>query len=230
MRASQCAQGATQPQALQKRLGAYPRRFKNTMIWPPALQVLRHRLHRRRRQSLFGGVPAQIHQRHSRRLRRPGALRQQVFEVAPGRRIFQGFERWRRGAQDDGHRRTAGADHREIARRIAKSFVLLVRGVVLLVDDDERELGQRREYRGARSDDDPRLRRCAPPARRRGVQCRSSPNAAPPPRQLKRRRKRSTSCGVKAISGTSTRAWPPAAIAAAMTRKYTSVLPLPVTP
>jgi len=36
--------------------------------------------------------------------------------------------------------------------------------------------------------------------------------------------------GVRAISGTNTKAWPPPAIAAAMTRKYTSVLPLPVTP
>ena len=49
------------------------------------------------------------------------------------------------------------AQHGEIARRIAKSFVLLVRGVVLLVDDDERELRQRREHRRARSDDDARL-------------------------------------------------------------------------
>ncbi len=47
---------------------------------------------------------------------------------------------------------------------------------------------------------------------------------------LKRRRNRSTSCGVSAISGTSTRTCPPPASAAAMTRRYTSVLPLPVTP
>ena len=48
--------------------------------------------------------------------------------------------------------------------------------------------------------------------------------------ELKRRRNRSTSCGVSAISGTSTRTCPSPASAAAMTRRYTSVLPLPVTP
>ena len=47
---------------------------------------------------------------------------------------------------------------------------------------------------------------------------------------LKRRSNRSTSCGVSAISGTSTSTWPPRANARAMTCRYTSVLPLPVTP
>src|ERR1700729_1061145 len=65
-------------------------------------------------------------------------------------------------------------------------------------------------------------------ASRRSLSVRPEWTTATP--ALKRRRKRSTSCGVRAISGTSTSAWPPPAMAAAMTRRYTSVLPLPVTP
>ena len=79
----------------------------------------------------------------------------------------------------------------------------------------------------------PMMIRAWPPCAARQASRRSfpaSPECTATTPELKRRRKRSTSCGVKAISGTSTRACPPAAIAAAMTRKYTSVLPLPVTP
>ena len=65
-------------------------------------------------------------------------------------------------------------------------------------------------------------------ASRRSVPVSAECSTATP--ALKRSRKRATSCGVKPISGTSTNAWPPAAMAAAITRKYTSVLPLPVTP
>nr|WP_238787671.1 hypothetical protein [Thiospirillum jenense] len=42
--------------------------------------------------------------------------------------------------------------------------------------------------------------------------------------------KRRCSCGVKPISGTSTSTCPPRASVVAIRRKYTSVLPLPVTP
>ena len=46
----------------------------------------------------------------------------------------------------------------------------------------------------------------------------------------KRAAKRATSCGVRAISGTSTRACSPRATTSSIARRYTSVLPLPVTP
>ena len=46
----------------------------------------------------------------------------------------------------------------------------------------------------------------------------------------KRARKRRTSWGVREISGTSTRAAPPSFRVLAMACRYTSVLPLPVTP
>ena len=52
---------------------------------------------------------------------------------------------------------SAGPDHRKVACRVAEAFVLLVRGVVFLVHDDEGKLGQGGEYRRPRADDDPRL-------------------------------------------------------------------------
>jgi len=121
------------------------------------LEVLIDGLHDGCRYPLLGCVPAQIDERHSRRSRRAGALRQQVFDVAAACGILQGFERWCGGAQDDGNIGTAGAHDGEVPRRISKTFVLLVRGVMLFVDDDKGQPGQRREHRGARSDDDARV-------------------------------------------------------------------------
>ena len=96
--------------------------------------------------------------------------------------------------------RTIGDFARVIARRLA----LLVARLVLLVDDDGAEVVERREDRRARADGDPlapfaRARATRRTARRRSSALCStailSPNTA---------RKRSTVCGVSAISGTST--------------------------
>ena len=100
---------------------------------------------------------AQIHQRQARRLRSARPLRQHVLEVAAGGGVLQGFQRRRRRPEHDGHGRRSRPDHRKIARRVAKSFVLLVRGIVLLVDDDQGETRQRAEHGGTRADDDARL-------------------------------------------------------------------------
>ena len=51
----------------------------------------------------------------------------------------------------------ASSEHGEIARRIAKPFLLLVGGVVLFVDHDQREMRHRGEHGRAGADDDPRL-------------------------------------------------------------------------
>jgi hypothetical protein len=50
-----------------------------------------------------------------------------------------GFERRRGRSQDDREAEQLRALDREVARRIANAFAGLVRGVVFLVDDDERE-------------------------------------------------------------------------------------------
>ena len=64
----------------------------------------------------------------------------------------------RRGAPVDGDRALeGGALRRDRARVVARVGLLLVRGVVLLVDDHEPETAHRREDRRACADDDPRL-------------------------------------------------------------------------
>ena len=62
------------------------------------LEMLIDGLHRRCRDALLGGMPAQIDERHARRLRRAGALRQHVLDVASAGGILQSLERWRGGA------------------------------------------------------------------------------------------------------------------------------------
>ncbi len=60
--------------------------------------------------------------------------------------------------------RVASAEDGKIARRIANAVLLLERGIVLLVDHDQADLGQWGEYREPRADDDPRLAvQCGPP-------------------------------------------------------------------
>jgi len=49
-----------------------------------------------------------------------------------------------------------GAPDGQIARRVAQPFLLLVSGIVLLVDHDDGQLRQRREYREPRAEHDPR--------------------------------------------------------------------------
>ena len=110
--------------------------------------------------------------------------------------------------------RAASGDAPGVVARVA---LVLVGGVVLLVDHDEPDVGDRREDRRARADADLRLAARAAGATRRG---------APRPRALecrtatvspKRSTKRETICGVSAISGTSTiapRPWASAAAAA----------------
>src|SRR5690606_2379043 len=57
----------------------------------------------------------------------------------------------------------------EVARRVAKAVLLLVRRVVLLVDHDQSRPHERREDRGARSDDDAGLPRSRAAPRREAL-------------------------------------------------------------
>ena len=87
--------------------------------------------------------------------------------------VLQGLERGRRRAEHDGHAGALRAQDGEVARRIAEAaLVLLERRVVFLVDDDDAEIGDRREHRRARAEHDARLAATRIGARRRGVRCR----------------------------------------------------------
>ena len=118
---------------------------------------------------------------------------------------------------------------RHVASVIAKALVLLERRVVLLVDDDQPEIGDRREQRRARADGD-----LHPPPAERLPGILALPRGETAMKHCdvisEARPKRPTSCGVSAISGTSRTAPRPSLRTSSMARRYTSVLPEPVTP
>src|SRR3546814_17166237 len=73
--------------------------------------------------------------------------------VTAGLRVVQALQRGRRAAENDLGLDVLRADDRQIARRIAKAILLLVRRIVLLVDHDQAELGAWHEARRTRADD-----------------------------------------------------------------------------
>ncbi len=75
----------------------------------------------------------------------------------PASALAQDFERRRRRGEDDGGPLDRGAQHGHVAGVVEGAVLLLVRSVVLLVDDDEPEVGEGQEQRRAGADDEPRL-------------------------------------------------------------------------
>ncbi len=67
------------------------------------------------------------------------------------------FQRRRGRTEHDDGIRHLGAHHGDVAGVVARRFFLLVRGIVFFVDDDQREIGDRGEDRGARADDHARV-------------------------------------------------------------------------
>ncbi len=104
----------------------------------------------RRRQGK-AALPAEIHDPHARH-RRPDPGRQ-LDPLEQGEALRTGSR-----AAVHGHGTLeSGALRCDGPRVVARIGLLLVRGVVLLVDDHEPEVAHRREDRRARTDDDPRL-------------------------------------------------------------------------
>src|SRR5205823_2712912 len=64
-------------------------------------------------------------------------LRQREAMIASAPRVDFGFDRRRRGRQDDRDAGEVRAHHRHVARMIVHAILLLVGSVVLLVDDDQ---------------------------------------------------------------------------------------------
>ncbi len=143
---------------------------------------------------------------------RIGTMLEEEARIAPGARVRVALERRRGAAEHDRNAEPVRAPHGGVARVIADAIVLLVRAVVLLVDDDEREPRQRARTRRAGCRGRGRPRRVPPApsssaARRRAMRCAASPCA----RCGSAAATRATSCGVRLISGTSSNACPPAA-------------------
>ena len=83
---------------------------------------------------------------------RPRNLGQPVLALT---RMVKRFERRRGRAEHHRHPLKMPAHHGHIARVVMGRFLLFVGMLLLLVDDDDAEVFQRREHAGARADDDP---------------------------------------------------------------------------
>ena len=115
-----------------------------------------HRAGERRRDEAAGRRPlvAQIDRLDRRHPLAAEPLRQREPPVAAAPRIDFGFERRRRRRQ---HHRDAGdvaAHHRHVAGVVAHAVFLLVGLVVLLIDDNQPEIGVGQKQRRARADHD----------------------------------------------------------------------------
>ena len=112
----------------------------------------------------------------------------------------------------------------DVARVVARRFLLFVSVLVFLVHDDEAERFDRRKNRRARADDDARAALpnlvpfIVPFAGGQMAECKTATSVCNCP-ELKRALNRSTVCGVSEISGTSTMAPLPCSSAWAMACK-----------
>jgi hypothetical protein len=101
------------------------------------VEVSADRIDGRRREPISRRVDAKVDDDHARLAGSARALGQRYLDVTAGSRVVQRLERRRRGAEHDGHARALRARDCEVAPGVAESLLLLVRGVVLLVHDDE---------------------------------------------------------------------------------------------
>ena len=91
-----------------------------------------------------------------RHLLRVHALREFEQLVFAGLRVAETFEGRRGAAEDHGAVFKTCPQHGDVASVVARRFLLLVGIFVLLIDDDEAEIFERREDGAARADDDAR--------------------------------------------------------------------------
>jgi hypothetical protein len=109
---------------------------------------------------------AHVHHLDRRQPSAADAVRQREEPVLARGGVHPRLEARRRAAEDDARPLEPRADHRHLARVVARALSLLVARLVLLVDDDRAEIAQRREDRRARADGDALL---AAPQRQPGV-------------------------------------------------------------
>ena len=80
-----------------------------------------------------------------RHARGAGALRQLKLLITLLFNVVQGFQRRGGRAQYHGQVQLAGTPHGEITRRVTEAILLLERGIMLLIDDQQARACQRCE-------------------------------------------------------------------------------------
>ena len=98
----------------------------------------------------------QIDDPHQRHLAIVHALRQIQQAIFPLNGVVITLERRRGGPEQNDALLHLRAHDRDVARVIARRFLLLVGGLVLFIDDDQPEIFERSKHSAARADHDPR--------------------------------------------------------------------------
>ena len=101
----------------------------------------------------------QIDDPHQRHLAIVHALRQIQQPIFPLNGVVITLERRRRGSEQDDALLHLRTHDRDVARMVTRRFLLFVGRFVLLIDDDQPEILERRKDRAARTDHDPRAAR-----------------------------------------------------------------------
>ncbi len=116
------------------------------------LQPCRDRRLQRRAQAFVELQPPGVDAAHRGHRRSHRALAQRERRIARVARMVPALQRRRGRAEHDRHAALACPPHRDIARRVAHAFLLLVGRVVLLIDQDQPQTRQRREHRQPRAE------------------------------------------------------------------------------
>ena len=164
----------------------------------------------RRAEAVLELQPADVDESDRRRLSRaPGLPVNLQMSIAAAPCVVQRLERRRGGSHQQRNAEQLRAFDREVARRIAEAILLFERTIVFFVDNDQAEARERHEDRAARADHTRASAAAARVPRLRALafgQARVIDAASP-----KRCEKRSSVCGVSAISGISTNTCSPRA-------------------
>ena len=157
--------------------GAKPRRLMNTSALLAAREAARERVARAPGRCLRPSRASRSGASTMAGSRARGSARacEHQAPVAAVARVRERLERRRGRAEHDGDAARMRAPHRDVARVVAHAVLLLVRAVVLLVDDDEREVGQRREHGEPRAEHEPRVAARARRASAAGARLRARP-------------------------------------------------------
>ena len=119
----------------------------------PLQRLLQH-FHHRMRECLSGGIALEVIDANGGKLRlKDAVLHFQKLDLPRLRRVVR-RDRRRRRAEDD--RAVIDLPHHlgRIASIVARRLPLLVRGIILFIDDDELQMTEGHENRGTRADDD----------------------------------------------------------------------------
>src|SRR5438445_387258 len=121
----------------------------------PAPEARRERLEKRGDNALLGRMHPRVDQTYCRQCRPVDGASREGYQLVFARgRVSEAFQRRRSRAQNDGGAGDVGPRDCEVACRVAHALSLLERGVLLFIDHDQSQTGERRKYGEPRAEHD----------------------------------------------------------------------------